>query len=82
MFPLAGRQILSVAKANGAEWWEQRRLVLRHLTDLGMGKRDTMEDIIGQEAQQVVRTFGKKNGSMIEMSVSERIILSQKYLLY
>ncbi len=46
--PLAGKEILGLAKANGRDWSDQRKFMLRRLGDLGVGKRDTMEEVIGQ----------------------------------
>ncbi len=64
---LSGRKIVSVAKASGAEWWDQRRYILRTLGDLGMGKRDTMEDIIGQESRSIIQTMLASKGRPIQM---------------
>ncbi len=49
-------------------WQEQRRFMLKTLSDLGMGKRDTMEEVIRQEAEQVV------------LSVLEVTIFSHSFL--
>ena len=46
--PFSGKEILGLAKANGRDWSDQRKFMLRRLGDLGVGKRDTMEEVIGQ----------------------------------
>ena len=39
--------------------------MLKSLSDLGMGKRDTMEDVIEQEAEQLADKFkGSKGRAM------------------
>ncbi len=67
-FP-AGEFIYGVASSEGQTWYQQRRFMLKSLSDLGMGKRDTMEDIIEQEAEQLAEFFKKKEGMVITSRV-------------
>ncbi len=55
--------------SDGQIWQEQRKFVVRNLSDLGMGKRDTMEDVIEQEAEQLAETWKKTKGSPIKSRV-------------
>jgi len=48
---------VATAQAEGKEWMEQRKFILQHLGNLGMGKRDTMEEVIGQEAQALAESI-------------------------
>ncbi|PSN35367.1 putative cytochrome P450 303a1 [Blattella germanica] len=52
-------------------WHEQRRFVMRHLKELGMGRR-MMSDLVEQEAEELVNSFrqrvnGKKEGVIVPM---------------
>ncbi len=44
-----------VVPALGRTWQEQRRFMIRHLSDLGMGRTHNMEEVIGQECDDLVR---------------------------
>ncbi len=41
----------------------------KNLSDLGVGNKDTMEDIIEQEAEQMAETFKKNNGAPFKSKV-------------
>jgi methyl farnesoate epoxidase / farnesoate epoxidase len=47
---------------HGDDWKEQRRFTLRHLKDLGFGKK-SMESIIQEEAESLVLEVAKKAGA-------------------
>ena len=41
--------------SEGPDWQEQRRFMLKQLSDLGVGKSDQMEDIISDECRDMVQ---------------------------
>ncbi len=43
--------IAGLAFSQGRLWRDQRKFVLQNLNDLGMGRKATLEDVIGQVAQ-------------------------------
>ena len=59
-----------VVMSEGKEWYDQRRFMLKSLSDLGMGKRDTMEEIIEQESRQLADLFKLKEGQPLKSRVS------------
>ena len=58
-----------VTGSEGLVWTEMRKFMLKNLSDLGMGKNDTMEDIIQQEACQIVKRFKDLNGTHVKSKV-------------
>ncbi len=67
---IEGNTIFGVGSGDGPVWLEQRRFMLKHLSDLGMGNKDTMEDVIEQEAEQYVDIMLRNEGP-IKSKVSE-----------
>ncbi|XP_059487512.1 methyl farnesoate epoxidase-like [Neocloeon triangulifer] len=53
---------------HGDDWREQRRFTLRHLKDLGFGKK-SMECIIQEEAENLVTEVAKKAGANFQQPV-------------
>ena len=43
--------------------------MVRQLSDLGMGRRDTMEDVIGEEAELIAQQFAEKKEEPISIKV-------------
>ncbi len=58
-----------MASSEGPIWTEQRKFMAKNLSDLGMGNKDTMDEVIEQEAEQMAETFKKTNGSLINSKV-------------
>jgi hypothetical protein len=48
--------------SEGQTWQDQRRFMLRNLSDLGMGKKDTMEDVIWNDAAQITAKIAASEG--------------------
>ena len=46
--------------SNGQAWVEQRKFMFQNMSNLGMGKKDTMEDIISQEVSILCETLAKR----------------------
>ncbi len=57
-----GSSVMNVTLAEGTLWTDMRKFMLKSLSDLGMGNRDTMEDVIDQEAQQITRVLEQNEG--------------------
>jgi hypothetical protein len=53
MLGLAG----GVSTTTGWVWREQRKFMLKHLSDLGMAKKNTLESLIGEECQELVNAL-------------------------
>lgn len=62
--------MLGIATSEGNIWYEQRKFIVKNLSDLGMGKRDTMEDVIDQEADQLVDLMRHFTGNRKNAHVS------------
>ncbi len=43
--------------------------MLKNLSDLGMGNRDTMEDVIEQEVEQIAESFKQKKSKPMNSRV-------------
>ncbi len=66
---ILGELVYGVVSGEGPEWYEQRKFMLKTLTDLGMGKKDVMEDIISEEAEQLVDLLKPRAGTKIKSKV-------------
>jgi len=63
---LVGEAIEGVVVSEGASWTEQRRFMVKNLTELGMGKKDTMENVIWNDAQQIVESLMRQEGKPVQ----------------
>ncbi len=52
-------------------WSEQRKFMLKHLSDLGMGKGDTMAGVIEQEAEQILERLTDREGMSLPSQVPQ-----------
>ena len=59
-----------VGDSIGKIWTEQRRFMLRNLRDLGMGKKDMMEQVIGEEADLLSQYLLQQNERTIPIKVT------------
>ncbi len=64
-----GDLVYGVVSGEGPEWYEQRKFMLKTLTDLGMGKKDFMQDIISEEVEQTVQILRSREGTRIKAKV-------------
>jgi len=70
-----------VAVSEGQVWHDQRRFMLRILSDLGMGKKDSMENAIWNDAQQIVEKMKEEDGKPIQVKVGHYYKRCIKYIV-
>ena len=58
-----------MAASEGSKWTEQRKFMVRALSDLGLGKKDTMGDIIVQEVQTLAENIQAMCHKPIQINV-------------
>ena len=63
--------ISGVGITEGTIWSEQRRFMLKSLTDLGMGKKQAMENIIGEEMELLAEHISTTNEQPVDVKVRE-----------
>ena len=66
--------LYGIVSAEGQEWYDQRKFMFKCLSDLGMGKRDTMEEVIEQESRSLGELFKTKKGQPINSRVCTSLV--------
>ena len=72
-FICSGEAALGPSTEDGPTWHVQRKYMLKSLSDLGMGNRDTLEDIIEQEAAQFASLAKAKAGQQMTSRVIRQV---------
>jgi hypothetical protein len=75
-----GKPISGVIGSEGQVWYDQRKFMLKHLSDLGMGKKDSMEDVIWHDAEQIVTKMAQMEGKSVLAKVWKNVRLIQAAL--
>jgi len=71
LFAVCPEESGGLVGSNGLQWVHDRRFVLRHLRDLGMGKTH-LEKAIHEEARALVDDIKSSNGKPIQFPISFR----------
>jgi len=79
-----GRNLLSVGLSEGKEWLEQRRFMVKNLSDLGVGKKERMDVAIRRDAEELVQYLVKRSGMTIQSKVHSTYIVNNpaQFLLH
>ncbi len=65
----SGQPILGTGFSDGKLWNDQRKFLMKTLSNLGMGKKDTMQDIVEQEADEFAGTLKRRRGQPVQSRV-------------
>ncbi len=66
----AGNPIRGIVHSEGQIWMDHRKYMLKTLSNLGMGNRDVLEEIIEEEAAQFASLIKKKKGHILTSRVN------------